>query len=590
MAIEGLAQVRDERKVELGYEIPSENYCDQPYVVVTQDGNWLCVMTTGKGLESKPGQHVVAAISEDRGRSWSELIDIEPPAERMSSWVTAFIVPGGRVFAVYNLELTDESTQHGGALCYRYSDDGGRSWSAERYRIPIRQTRLDRENVTDGREQFFWCIDKPVVNERGVFLGIPKLTEGVPIVSGESWLIHSANAVDERDPEAIEWQLLPEGDEGITNPELGRIQEEQNLEFLSDGSIYMVFRTEIGVIGYTLSRDGGHSWTTPQPVRYPDGRPLKNPRACPKLGKTSDGRFLLWYHNNGFPGWGNSAVRNPVWISGGVEADGDIRWSQPEILLYASDPTVRGMSYPDFFEQDGEIWVSETEKMVARVHRIDSLLLAGMWAEHRETAGGPAPVREGLVFENDRTVTGGESLEIPRLPGLASGGFALEAVLEAETLSPGQTVLSSYGVRRRGFRVSVAENGALDFELRDSRDRQWLEVLDGAEPSAGVSSRREWRWRTERDILRPGEPLHLVLIVDGLAKVVSVCANGRLLDGGEDRIQGWWRLNHWYDDINDQGACAVGEGFAGRIPLLRIYDRYLRTAEAVANYRAWRGA
>ncbi len=628
--------MRDARQVELGHEIPSENYCDQPYVVVTNDGNWLCVLTTGRGLEGEPGQHVVATISTNKGRSWSDLIDIEPPADRMTSWVTAFMVPSGRVYAVYNLEITDESTVHGGHLCYKYSDDHGRSWSDKRYRIPIRETRIDRENVTGGREQFFWCIDKPVVTERGVYFGIPKLREGRPIISGQSWVIHSKNVLTESDPEAVEWKLLPEGDEGVTNPELGAIQEEQNLEVLSDGSIYMAFRTEIGVIGYTISSDGGRSWTTPQPIRYPDGRALRNPRACPKLGKTSDGRFLLWFHNNGFPGWGNSAVRNPVWISGGVEVDGDIAWSQPEILLYASDPTIRGMSYPDFFEQDREFHVSETEKMVARVHHIDRELLEGMWAEHDITgaaaksssnrAAGPNParatrkgpdgdgganparsaetsrggaegdsvasgnagsvIRDGLIHEETRALSPGDTFEIPALPGLDGGGFSLELVIEPEAVSPGETVLTSYGVRRRGFEITAAENGALDFQISDARQRWWFDVLDGVEPSQNVISRKSWEWRTDAGILERGKPLHIVFIVDGLAKIVSVVANGKLLDGGDERIQGWWRLNPWLDEINDAGVCTVGEGFSGRISLVRIYNRYLRTAEAVRSFWA----
>lgn len=587
----------DMRKVELGTEIPSENYCDQPYVVVTANGNWLCVLTTGQGLESTPGQHVVATISADRGRSWTPLIDIEPPADRMTSWVTAFMVPSGRVYAVYNLELTDESTQHGGRLCYRFSDDDGQSWSGDRYSIPMRQTAVDRANVTNGREQFFWCIDKPVVTDNGVFFGIPKLSSGSPIVSGESWVIHSANILHELDPERIKWELLPEGDTGITNPELGDIQEEQNLEVLSDGSLYMVFRTELGVIGHTISCDGGKSWTTPQPVRYPDGRPLKNPRACPKLGKTRDGRFLLWFHNNGFPGWGNSAVRNPVWITGGVEVDGTIRWSQPEVLLYASDPTVRGMSYPDFFEYDGEIWVSETEKMTARIHRIDRTMLEGMWSQHEAPSDGRPVVAEGPVFEHSGPVGPGDELDIPSLPSLSDGGFSVELVIEpagpgpADSPAmgaphPGETVLSSYGVRRRGFCITTAENGALQLEIRDARSRLWLEVLDGEDPARNVASRRQWLWRTDPGVLEPGKALHVVFIVDGRAKIVSVVANGRLLDGGEERIQGWWRLNPWLDDINDAGRCSVGEGFQGRLTLVRLYNRYLRTAEAVRSWRA----
>jgi len=313
----------DPRDITAGYEIPSENYADQPYVVVTQDGNWLCVLTTGPSTESQRGQHVVATISADKGQSWSELIPIEPGLEsddwHMTSWVTAVAVPGGRVYAFYNYRYDEVCTQHGGWLCYRYSDDNGRTWSAQRYRVPMRLAKRDRENVTGGTHQFFWCIDKPVISNGSLFFGLPKLTTGLPLDGGEGWVVCSDNILTERDPDSIHWELLPDGDVGVWNPDLGSVQEEQNIEVLSDGSLYMVNRTEIGHPAFAISRDGGHSWTTPQIMRYATGNPIKNPRACPKIWKASNGKFLFWFHNDGYPGWGNSAVRNPVWLAGGIE-------------------------------------------------------------------------------------------------------------------------------------------------------------------------------------------------------------------------------------------------------------------------------
>src|SRR6478736_4050164 len=85
----------DLRNIKTGFPIPKEGYCDQPYVVITNDGKWLCVMTTGSGVEGQPGQHVVATISEDKGKSWSPLIDIEPATGPEASWVTPLKVPGG---------------------------------------------------------------------------------------------------------------------------------------------------------------------------------------------------------------------------------------------------------------------------------------------------------------------------------------------------------------------------------------------------------------------------------------------------------------------------------------------------------------
>ena len=43
----------DPRNITAGHRIPNENYCDQPYVVVTRDGHWLCTLTTGRGHEGQ---------------------------------------------------------------------------------------------------------------------------------------------------------------------------------------------------------------------------------------------------------------------------------------------------------------------------------------------------------------------------------------------------------------------------------------------------------------------------------------------------------------------------------------------------------
>lgn len=576
----------DPRDITAGYEIPSENYADQPYVVVTLDGNWLCVLTTGPSTESQQGQHVVATISADKGRTWSELIPIEPSLEsddwHMTSWVTALIVPSGRVYALYNYRYDDLCTQHGGWLCYRYSDDHGHTWSGQRYRVPMRMAKRDRENVTSGTHQFFWCIDKPVIANGSVFFGLPKLTTGVPLDGGEGWVVCSDNILTERAPEAIHWELLPDGDVGVWNPDLGSVQEEQNIEVLGEGSLYMVNRTEIGHPAYAVSRDGGHTWTTPQVMRYASGRrALKNPRACPRVWKASNGKFLFWFHNNGFPGWGNSAVRNPVWISGGIEVDGDIQWSQPEILLYAPDPTVRGMSYPDFIEQDGRYWVTETQKVTARVHEIDPALLEGLWTQYLKDV----VVREGLAHESG-ALSAGDSFVMPALPSLRTGGFTLEMWLLVDDLSEGQRVVSSFGEQRRGFQVTATANGAIRVDLRDNWQRHWLEVVDGVEPQHNVRSVRQCNWTTEEGAIRGGKLHHVVVIVDGLANVVSVLVDGVLCDGGTPCIQGWWRLNPWLDDLNGDGICAVDGNLRGRIARLRIYDRHLRTSEAIANYNA----
>ena len=91
----------DWRNVSNGSVIPDESYSDQPYVVVTNDGKWLCVMTTGKGVEGQQGQHIVLTISADQGRTWSPLVDIEPANRPEASWVMPLKVSSGRVYVFY---------------------------------------------------------------------------------------------------------------------------------------------------------------------------------------------------------------------------------------------------------------------------------------------------------------------------------------------------------------------------------------------------------------------------------------------------------------------------------------------------------
>ena len=50
------ADIPDIRHLATGWEIPTVSYCDQPYIVQTNDGAWLCCVTTGVGAEGEIGR------------------------------------------------------------------------------------------------------------------------------------------------------------------------------------------------------------------------------------------------------------------------------------------------------------------------------------------------------------------------------------------------------------------------------------------------------------------------------------------------------------------------------------------------------
>jgi hypothetical protein len=392
----------DPRNIANGYEIPSKGYCDQPYVVKTRDGAWLCVMTTGCGAEGEPGQHIVAVRSTDFGRTWSEPLDIEPADGPEASWAMPFITPSGRiyVFYTYNAEnrrevIADEHFAGGicrrvdslGEYAFKYSDDGGVNWSDKRYYIPVRTMLIDRNNPYNGKVKFFWGVGKPIIHNKSMIFGFSKVGgfgKGF-FTSTESCFIRSDNILTENDPEKISWETLPKGNYGLRSPE-GAIAEEVYLTTLSDGSLFCTYRTVTGHPCHAYSRDGGKTWTAPEFMTFfPGGPVLNNPRAPNFVRRLESGpyagRYIYWYYNNNGQGY-EDGVRNPAWLLGGVEQDSPagkvIHWGNPEVVLYADDWKT-GFGYPDFIEEGGRLFITETQKSIARVHKVPALLLQRLW-------------------------------------------------------------------------------------------------------------------------------------------------------------------------------------------------------------------
>ena len=487
----------DPRNIRNGLAIPDEGYCDQPYVVVTRSGGWLCTMTTGQGKEGQKGQHIVATTSRDQGRTWSPLVDIEPADGPEASWVTPLVVPSGRVYAFYTYNGDNVTTLRGKAVradthgwyCYRFSDDEGKTWSPRR-RIPLPLSACDRQNDFDGKQQMFWGIDKPKIAGDSVYFAFTKLGKFF-LQEGEGWLVRSDNILTEADPEKLRFEILPEGDRGLRSDYFGSVQEEHNLVPLSGNGLYCVYRTTLGFPCHTYSRDGGRTWDPPSPMTYATpGRVVKNPRACPKLFRTANGKYLFWFHNNSGKSFEG---RNPVWLCGGVERDGRIQWSQPEIVLYDPDPKTR-MSYPDLVEQDGHYWFTETQKTVARVHEVDAKLIDGLWAQLERRAV-------------SRSIHDSEE------------GVGVHFWFKLEDLAPGVEIVDRRDEARRGFVVKTAEFAAVR-----------IEVNDGA---------NEICFESDRGVLTPNRPHHVAFLLDAGPQIIMCLVDGVLCDGGPDRTQGW---------------------------------------------------
>lgn len=602
----------DWRNIINGYEIPTKTYSDQPYIVKTDDGAWLCVVTTGAGREGQSGQHIVTMRSTDQGRTWSDPVNVEPADGPEASYAVLLKVPkgypsAGRIFCFYNHNtdnirevIADEAIFKDGKcrrvdslghFVFRYSDDGGKTWSGKRYDIPMRDMDIDRRNPYNGKLKFFWNVGKPFIYNGAAYVSLHKVGgfgEGF-FTRSEGVLLKSENLSTEAYPEKLAWETLPDGEYGLRTPAGGGpIAEEQSYVILSDGSFYCVYRTIDGHPTCAYSRDGGRSWNEPKYKSYADGRLMKHPRAANFVWKCENGKYLYWFHNHGgrfireHPRRASMAYddRNPVWLCGGVEADSPegriIQWSQPEIILYDDDPFIR-MSYPDLVEENGCYYVTETQKHIARVHELPAEMLQSLWEQFHDKA---TVVRDGLILELPKAseFLPGEVVA-PRLPDLLGrdssradygtldhrAGFSIELWVRFDSLKAGQVVLDNRAEDGRGFCLRTTARGTLEIILKDRQT--------------------ENRWDCDPDMLKAGELHHVAVIIDGGPKIISFIVDGKLCDGSDLRQFGWGRYNPNLRSVNGSESLRIAPEMEGEIRLLRIYARYLRTSEAIGNFK-----
>ena len=123
----------DMRDIATGHVIPDEGYCDQPYVVITQDGNWLCMLTTAGAMKEPPTRTSYrrsVPIRAAPGRSWWNWS--RSTARRRSTRCRS-LRDSGRVYVFYDYNGDDFKcpgrSDCVGWFVYKYSDDHGRTWS-----------------------------------------------------------------------------------------------------------------------------------------------------------------------------------------------------------------------------------------------------------------------------------------------------------------------------------------------------------------------------------------------------------------------------------------------------------------------------
>jgi hypothetical protein len=596
----------DDRNIKNGNLIPDENYSDQPYILKTDDGAWLCVITTGHGKEGVSGQHIVTQRSLDQGKTWVDWVDVEPSEGPEASYAVLLKAPSGRVFVFYNHNtdnvrsvLGDEPPYKNrevkrvdsqGYFVFKYSDDHGKTWSKKRYTIPVREFEIDRNNPYNGKIRYFWNVGKAFESDGIAYVPLIKVGgfgKGF-FTSSEGILLQSPNLFKVKDPSKAKWVSLPDGDVGLRTPKGGGpIAEEQSYVVLSDGSIFSVYRTIDGYPTFTYSRDGGHTWDEPQYLKYADGRLIKHPRAANFVWKCENGKYLYWFHNHGgkfIEMHPNRPViaysdRNPVWVAGGVEADSPngkiILWSQPEILLYDDDPIIR-MSYPDLIEDRGNYYISETQKDLARVHQVDKNMLNNLWKQfevrnktkdklvlawQKKSEVLPVQLKSPqfpIFYKTDYSAVDHKGVRLPN-------GFTVELAFNLHDLSGGQILIDNRTTDGVGWCIRTNDKQGLDFFMNDGQTQA--------------------SWSCDEGLLRANQIHYVSFIVDGGPAIISVVVDGILNDGSDKRQFGWGRFSPFLKTAQGGNDIVIGSKVDGSIISVNIYTKALKTTEVIGNYR-----
>ncbi len=315
----------------------------QAQLSVTPRGTWLCVWTQGSH-EADRDQRVVLARSNDTGQTWSSEIVIESAdgAYRVPAWIMIFTVPHtGRVYVFYWYNLHEVPLRDAGDIFFKYSDDDGFTWS-ERFPLNVPRKAADDPDgdihgwnfgqprlLPTGQVMFTfnkmrrsamyppgWKLDK---QHQWIAPPDSKTDEKEPIQGGdpnnwetEVWFVECENILTESDPQQLKFRFLPDGEAGlwVTYPDSTRhFGQEGTIVGLSGNRLLCVFRSRRGHAYFSISSDKGHTWSTPDVLRYcPGGEPIEQPCAPCPIHKTADGRFVFVFHNAAPQGRGGIPV------------------------------------------------------------------------------------------------------------------------------------------------------------------------------------------------------------------------------------------------------------------------------------------
>ena len=154
--------------------------------------------------------------------------------------------------------------------------------------------------------------------------------------------------------------------------------------------------------------------------------------------------------------------------------------------------------------------------------------------------------------------------QMPDLPALkAGGGFTVDMWTRKNSMNPGQIILDTRNADNKGIAIRYTDDEEVNIALSDGT--------------------RTASWSSDPGTVSADKSHHVAIIIDGGPKIISFVIDGILCDGGSHRQYGWSRFDPDLDDVNTAEYLKITDS---SLLSIKIYNRYLRTSEAISNYHA----
>jgi hypothetical protein len=144
-------------------------------------------------------------------------------------------------------------------------------------------------------------------------------------------------------------------------------------------------------------------------------------------------------------------------------------------------------------------------------------------------------------------------------------GFSLDLWILFDSMETGQIILDSRTENGHGFCLRTITRGTVEIVLNDGRTENC--------------------WDCDPEMLENGKLHHLAITVDGGPKIITFVIDGKLCDGGDFRQFGWGRFSPNLRNVKGSNLLRIGPSLKGQVQSLRIYNRPLRTSEAIVNFK-----